>query len=211
MSNLILAVSALQYVKGRIPLNRSDNKAIMPELTAPDAQSQYERSQRRAEIKRTLDNMRTHHRFPGPGKATPKNVIYYGAFALAVGAGNCLEYSCATAWYLNEQGRFGYDLVYYSGNVGVGQGVRDHIFVAIGQGSDGSGDFPTDFGGWSPDAAICDVWADIACPAPDYPARWRARMSNWRNSGILLANRLPTDDMWMNLVDSPKKSYLTPM
>ncbi|GAA5157741.1 hypothetical protein [Viridibacterium curvum] len=212
MSNLVQALTTLQYVKGRMPLDSSDNKSTRPDLIAQDPQSQQDRRDRQQAKKNKVDSIRAHHRCPArPQDATPKNVVLYGAFAIAAGAGNCLEMSCASVWYLNESGRFNYDMVYYPGHNAPGQGVRDHIFVAIGQTSDGNGDFPTDFNAWDPDAAICDVWADIACPARDYPARWRARMSNWRYSGLLIANRLPTDDMWSNLVDLPKKSYLQPV
>jgi len=210
MSNIARAVAALQYVKSRVPLDQSDNKSIRQDLLPSDPQSQTNRANKRLEMKAQLDKMRSHHRFPSAGKATAKNVLYYGAFALAAGAGNCLEMSCGTIWYLNEQGHFDYDMVYYPGTSGINQGVRDHIFVVIGQRTDNDGNFPTDFGAWDADAAICDVWGDVASPARDYPARWRARMGNWQTMGIVIANRLPTENMWMNVVDLPKKSYLTP-
>ena len=201
MTNLIDAITTLQYVKGRMPLSHSDNKAIRQDKSTLPVQDRLEK---RAFLKQTLDNMRGHFRFPGPGKATPINVNNYGAFAIAAGYGNCLEMACASAWFINQQGRFNYDLVYYPEG-------GDHVFVAIGQSADGNGSHPTEFSEWSEDAAICDVWADIACPAREYPERWRARMRNWRYMGITIANRLPTDSIWADVVDNPKKSYLTPI
>lgn len=201
MSNLTDAITTLQYVKGRMPLDHSDNKAIRQDKSTLPT---LERLEKRAFLKDTLNNMRSHHRFPGPGKATPVNVNNYGAFAIAAGYGNCLEMACAAAWYINQQGRFNYDLVYYSFG-------GDHIFVAIGQTADSNGKHPTNFSAWDEDAAICDVWADIACPARDYPERWRARMSNWKIMGLTIANLLPTDGIWSDVVDNPKSSYLTPV
>jgi hypothetical protein len=209
MSNVDRAVAALTYVKSRISLASSDNKGIRQDRLPSDAQSQNAHANQHLKRKDTLDKVRSHHRFPGAGKATAQNVVYYGAFALAAGAGNCLEMACGTVWYLNEQGRFDYDMVYYPGTNQKGQGVRDHIFVVIGQNSDNNGDFPSDFGAWGADAAICDVWADVACPARDYAARWRARMNDWNTNGVVIVNFPPTHNMWMNVVDLPKKSYLT--
>lgn len=201
MSNLVQAITTLQYVKARMPLDHSDNKAIRQDKSTLATQDRLEK---RAFLKDMLNKMRSHHRFPGPGKATPVNVNNYGAYAIASGYGNCLEMACAAVWYINQQGRFNYDLVYYPSG-------GDHIFVAIGQVADSNGNHPTDFSMWDEDAAICDVWADIACPARDYPERWRARMNNWKIMGLTIANLLPTQSIWSDVVDNPKKSYLTPV
>ena len=135
MTPLEQAIKAKETVKSRMPLNHSDNKKIRQDLSTFTPQ---QRMQNTVSIKATVDSVRSHHRFPGPGRATAKNVIYYGAFAIAAGYGNCLEMSCATAWALNEEGRFNYDLVYYPAG-------GDHIFVAIGQDSDADGNYPTSF------------------------------------------------------------------
>lgn len=199
MENLVDAVAALSCVKGRMPLSGSDNKKFKE--VDPTTMAAYERSmQHREKWDKVANKMRSHPRFPGialTGGATPTNIVNYGAFALAAGAGNCLEYCCAVIWHLNQQGRFNYDMVHY-GTAG------DHIFTVIGQ---GSGGLPDDFGAWNQDAAICDVWADIACPARDYPARWRARMNNWAIMGLDLGGRKATDAVWYDLVDKPKLSY----
>jgi hypothetical protein len=200
LTPLELAITAKETVKSRMPLNHSDNKKIRQDYSTLPTQ---QRMQNNLELKNTLDSMRGHHRFPGPGKATAKNVICYGAFAISAGYGNCLEMACAAAWALNEDGIFGYDLVYYPAGA-------DHIFVALGQTRDNGGNYPTSFAAWDPNAAICDVWADIACPAQEYPRRWRERMNNWRIMGLTIANFLPTDAIWMNCVDLAKKTYLTP-
>lgn len=194
MDNLADAITALQYVKARI---RSNNKSVRPELSNKPLHIRY---QDQMALKGRVDSIRNHHRFPINDQITLKNVILYGAYAVAAGYGNCLEMSCACAWYLNGQGRFRYDLVHYPGS-------GDHIFLVLGQVSAPDGTFPDDFSAWDANAVICDAWADIACPAREYPARWRARMNNWRIMGWSLANRLPTEDIWFNLVDRPKRSY----
>jgi hypothetical protein len=200
MTPLEQAISAKETVKMRMPLTHSDNKKIRQDYSSLMPE---ERQKNTLNIKATLDSMRTHQRFPGAGKATAKNVIFYGAFAIAAGYGNCLEMSCAAAWALNEEGRFNYDLVYYPG-------LGDHIFAVVGQRADPAGNYPTNFAAWDVNAAICDVWADIACPAQEYAKRWRDRMGNWRVMGITIANLLPTHPAWYDVVDQPKKSYLTP-
>ncbi|HBY63615.1 MAG TPA: hypothetical protein DEH78_27635 [Solibacterales bacterium] len=198
MTPLMQAIQAKEAVKARMPLTHSDNKKIRQDLSQLPV---MQRMQNNAATKETVDKVRGHHRFPQAGKATITDVVIYGAFAIAAGYGNCLEMSCASAWAINEEGRFNYDLVYYP----VG---GDHIFVAIGQPSDPNGDYPADFSHWDADAAVCDVWADIACPAREYARRWRERMNNWRIMGLTIANLLPTDDIWINVVDRPKKSFL---
>jgi hypothetical protein len=143
-----------------------------------------------------------HPNYPEKQGVTIRNVLFYGQDALMRGYGNCLEQSCAAASWLNDHGFFDYDLIYYP------QG--DHIFVAIGQPTasrDYAGKYPDDFAAWDANAAICDCWADIACPAQDYPARWRARMGNWQIMGVRPANQQPTDPAWRDIVDGPKKSY----
>jgi len=209
MKNLKLAIRTLQYVKSRMPLDQADNKGVRRDLMSQDKEVQTAYGLKRAAMQSKLNSMREHHRFPaaGGGIESAQNAVLYGAFAIAAGFGNCLERACATAWYLNDQGLFNYDLVYYTGKPGPREGVNDHIFVVIGQQSGGDGIFPTDFGAWDPGAAICDAWADIACLASDYPARWRARMDNWYANGMVIANRMPTDTMWKDVVDKTKSSY----
>lgn len=197
MSNLTDGITAVQHVKARM---KSNNKAIRPDLSNKPL---HERYADQMALQNIFDNqLRTHPRFPKRGQATLADVVLYGAFTIAAGYGNCLEMSCACAWHLNNQGRFNYDLVYYPG-------YGDHIFLVIGQHSDANGDFPDDFANWDADAVICDAWADIACPAREYPARWRARMSNWKIMGMSLANKLPTEAAWSDLVDHPKRSYFS--
>ncbi len=197
MTNLADGITAVQYVKGRM---KSNNKNVRPELSN---KPHHQRYADQMVLKNIFDNqLRTHPRFPKMGEATLENVVLYGAFAVAAGYGNCLEMACACAWHLNAQGRFNYDLVYYPAH-------GDHIFLVIGQPTDANGDFPDDITTWDANAVICDAWADIACPAVQYPARWRARMQNWQIMGFSLANSLPTQGVWYDLVDRPKRSYFS--
>ena len=117
----------------------------------------------------------------------------YGAAVLTLGLGNCYEQACAAAWYLETHGGAEYALMHYSHN--------DHVFLALGQ---PRGVYPDQFKQWSADAAICDPWADIACPAREYSQRWRARMSNWQVMGLTIAFDSPRSGSWYDLVDEPK-------
>ncbi|MCA9704954.1 MAG: hypothetical protein KDK70_03780 [Myxococcales bacterium] len=197
MPRLSDAIQAMQYVKERIPLDRSDNKFIpQHRSTLPFA----ERLQSRQAAVGWLNTVRSHPRCPHQGQSSPSDVVKYGAYVLAAAHGNCLEMSCAAAWYLNEVGCFGWDMVYYPNG--------DHVYLVMGQPTDLQGRFPDDFADWDPEAVICDVWADIACPAREYPARWRARMHNWQTMGLVLGNLLPTHPNWHDLIDGDKSSFL---
>ncbi|XLV70669.1 type III effector protein (plasmid) [Ralstonia syzygii subsp. celebesensis] len=57
----------------------------------------------------------------------------------------------------------------------------DHNFVAIGQSTDGNGQYPMQFSDWHPDAFIVDPWTKIACRAADYPQQWSEK---WRNGQL---------------------------
>ena len=120
---------------------------------------------------------------------------------MGAGYGNCLEVSCAAIWCLHEVGYFWYDMVYYPAGA-------DHIFVVLHQRVGADGVYPTDFANWDAEAVVCDVWADIACPAQEYATRWRARMNNWNIMGITIGMDRPTNPTWLDCVDLPKKSYL---
>jgi hypothetical protein len=203
---LAAVITAKDYVKAKIPLDHSDNKTVQQQLNTRPLE---QRMQDVLEKKNTLDQMRQHQQAPlSAGRGVTK-ILKYGEYALSRGYGNCLEMACAAAWCLNNVlGEFDWDLVYYSATPVQGAGVNDHIFVALNQpGGHGVG-YPIDFANWSASAAICDVWADIGCLAPDYPQRWRARMHNWHIGGIVIGNRLPTEAMWKDVVDTVKSSYI---
>ena len=202
MSNLIKAFEALSYVKDRISLGNSDNKKFR-EVDHTTLQA-MERQLLHNQKSYALGQLRQNKHFPGvesTGGYTDKNVRKYGKTALKAGRGNCLEYCCAVVAYL-KKGTFVYDVVHY-GTEG------DHIFTVIGQPRPGEDHkYPQDFATWAADAAVCDVWADIACPVRDYPVRWRARMDNWVSAGIMLGTRSPNDTVWYNIVDKPKLGAL---
>jgi len=206
---LEIAITLKEQVKQQIPiLGRSDNKMIRRDLMpdqSPEAQTQV--TLRRQGVTQGVQNIRTHrrNRLPTPSQARGQDIIAYGAAVLTAGYGNCFEVTCAASYYMSQRPDrgVGSDLVTYTGG-------GDHVFLAIGQPMQGSdGYYPQSFAHWAEDAAICDAWADMACLARSYPERWRARMENWRIMGIQIGNSLPTDAIWANLVEQPKRSFFS--
>ncbi|HEY8608992.1 MAG TPA: hypothetical protein VIM12_17900 [Noviherbaspirillum sp.] len=61
---------------------------------------------------------------------------------------------------------------------------------------------------WPSDIAICDPWANIACPANQYPDRFRSKMAQWHDNGKLIFFRSqwrsPLDPEWLGLVDGQR-------
>jgi hypothetical protein len=197
-------LAAKQYVLQHIPLSNSDNKNIKREM---DNRSIEERLNDQSLKKKTVDQTRLQGSAPLSAGLGVTKALKYGEYALQKGYGNCLEMACAAASFLNNRGDFDWDLVYYSETPQLNQGVIDHIFVALNQpGGHGVG-YPN-FAQWSPSAAICDVWADIACLAQEYPQKWRDQMQSWNFNGMLIANQLPTEPMWKDVVDKVKSSYI---
>ena len=84
----------------------------------------------------------------------------------------------------------------------------DHYFATLGQAPNSYGYFPRNFADWNSDAVICDAWADIACPAREYPARWRARMQNWEIMHLDIALRSPLTPQWYDVVDQAKAALV---
>ena len=117
MSNLELAFAALSLVRDRISLASSDNKRFDdpdPETLDKAGKERYmSRYINHMNKLQHITNMRNHKRNPQKSGGSILNINNYGAYALAAGAGNCLEMSCATAWYLNQQGKFHYALIHY--------------------------------------------------------------------------------------------------
>jgi hypothetical protein len=202
-----IAITVKEKVKQRIPiLGRSDNKKIRRDLMSdmtPEKDTQVTLS--RMEVTAGVHNVRKHprNRMITPSKARPKDILAYGSIVMAAGYGNCFELACAAAFCMSQgPGKeLGCDLVCYTGG-------GDHVFLAIAQPLQGNdGYYPRSFAEWDAGAAICDAWADIACPARNYPERWRARMQNWEIMGIQLGSVLPTNAIWADLVDQPKRSF----
>ncbi|WP_437964175.1 hypothetical protein WMF04_31245 [Sorangium sp. So ce260] len=62
----------------------------------------------------------------------------------------------------------------------------DHAFAVLNPPpADENGNYPDSFDDWG-DAIIVDAWANIACPARDYPERWVEKMNRWKESGKLI-------------------------
>jgi hypothetical protein len=208
MTPLEAAISIKEAVKQRVPFYHSANKIPPNAERFGITRTPLQQTNRILEIKAVdtaVNLLRGNHNNPqSQGQRSPKNIIYYGALALASGYGNCNELSCGVAWHLNELMALGdvhalnFDFVCYP--------AADHVFVVINQACDGNGDFPVNFANWDANAVICDVWSDIACPAREYPARWKARMRNWSVLGMRINSDDPTK--WADVVDLPKKSFL---
>ena len=216
MSNLEYAFRALDAIRAVIPLKSSDNKklgGLNPavaraflndnEAATPETLAALG-SQLHGQKSTNLHQLRSNSANPMVGDKTRKRVIQYGKAARKAHVGNCLEYSCAVASWLDENKGPSFDLVW------LGDG-RDHVFVVIGQGDPLNGAYPTSLAAWDPQAAICDVWADIACLASDFPTRWKARMQNFAQIRMKLGGQDADGDTWYRAMDDAAKfSYLYP-
>lgn len=206
MSNLDLAFEALTYARQVIPANTSDNKKYRSTVSFDDLSvskdvrlKALEAHMAHGSKQQALHSLRADSSNPQTGKPTMDRCFKYGTASIGRGIGNCLEYSCVVARFLKGK-KAVFNLVTFRGG--------DHVFVAIGQTSP----YPTNFAAWDPQAAICDAWADIACAATDFPARWRARMSNWDSIQLQLAQVgggfiSPTHAYWYDAVDNDKLSF----
>jgi hypothetical protein len=211
MSNLERAFEALNYARGVIPPSTSDNKKFLSTVSFDDPSIPKEIRLKALEAhtlhamkQQSVHGLRNNKSNPQVGKHSMKKCRQYGEACISRGIGNCLEYSCVVAKYL-QKAKENLDLVIFEGG--------DHIFVAIGQPRPGDGRYPTDFSTWAADAAICDAWADIACLATQFPARWKARMTNWDSIRLQLAKVgggfiSPTDTYWYDAVDRGKLSFI---
>ncbi|HEX4950561.1 MAG TPA: hypothetical protein VFZ34_28095 [Blastocatellia bacterium] len=219
MKNLLLAFAALDRVRTELGGFSSDNKRFADPGMNQGLDAQYKGKWDPTTANERIDQRQRQHTQKSVeintlrGARAPQTaaeVINYGGQVFAKKVGNCLELASAVAWYLHNEERNKIDtcdLVKYVG--------ADHVFVAIGQALPAkNGQYPKDFGAWDDDAAICDVWADIACPAREYPTRWRQRMGNWATMNILLAPPTgylrvrPTDPAWYDIVNLPKISHI---
>jgi hypothetical protein len=88
-------------------------------------------------------------------------------WARAYGAGNCGDLAAVAFDYLRKVGVFPIDYLELI--------KGDHAFLAIGRKD--SEDLQ-DFTAWV-NGFICDPWADIACPAPQFPQKWADQMRAW--------------------------------
>ena len=131
----------------------------------------------------------------------PAQAAIYGRCALSHRLGNCYESACAGAWYLDQQGSKNHAVIQFSDG--------DHAIVVMSQPADERGEYPGSFTSWKPTAVVLDPWADIACLAQEYPARWRARMSNWQIMGMAVTQSLPTSPRIYNMVDGRKTRVLS--
>lgn len=65
---------------------------------------------------------------------------------------------------------------------------------------------------WPKHLYMCDPWANIVCPAPEYPAKFAEKMEKWKSDHkqIRFDNDTwidPTDDKWLSCVNEPPKVY----
>ena len=189
MNNLHYAVAALQFLRNRRMYSINVHPRIEPGRPIKVVLAEHLRQDK------VLTRLRKVH--PVQSRRCLEGKIAYGAAVLAAGVGNCGELASACGWYLYTQHCCrGFSIVTYP--------KGDHSFVALGQDVHSSGYFPPRFADWNQDAVICDPWADIACLARDYPARWRARMSNWQIMHRDINGKRPLSPCWYNMVDRSK-------
>ncbi|WP_437905432.1 hypothetical protein WME95_45245 [Sorangium sp. So ce327] len=117
-------------------------------------------------------------------------VLAFGARVAQAKVGNCLELSALAVWLLSrpkeahgakvDMVRLGKRLpTADSGDFASG----DHVFVVLNPPeADENGGYPGDFDDWG-EAIIIDPWANIACKARDFPARWQEKMRKWARKG----------------------------
>jgi len=201
MSNLVSAFSALENIRQKLNQSSAANKPVIkPQQTDYEA---YASQIARNTVDQSLSNFRTKYGFPTKAPALTADILSYGGKVYSKAEiGNCMEVSCAAAYYLEKLKPVpAWDLV----TIGAG----DHVFVVLGAGAPAGSLYPADFSTWPADAAVCDVWADIACPATDFPARWKARMGNWDNIGRKIGTRggPVLASTWADLVGGPKTSF----
>ncbi len=212
MSNLTNAVKALHHVRSRVGGYASDNKKFRdydwenPTVSAEDGATAYRRHIEHANKSNAIGDLRSHAKNPANATHSKNNITAYGSAVLSAKVGNCLELSCAAASHLGH-GLFSpsWDLVKLDGG-------SDHIFVVVGPPDPAAdGAYPQNFATWPADAAVCDVWADIACPVRDFPARWRARIDNWHIMSLqlpgMVGHGFASAAAWRDAIDSPKISY----
>ena len=145
-----------------------------------------------------LTALRTGFDAQGGSFFSAQGVLDAAAYFSAARIGGCGELGAAAARYLHSQSIKDFCLVHYP------LPGDDHLFIAIGQPADQNGGVPRRFIDWDAEAAICDVWADIACPARNYPVRWRARMDNWQIMHQDINLQQPWSLQWYHLVHQPK-------
>jgi hypothetical protein len=210
MSNLFVAVEAVTYARQVIPPNTSDNKKFLSTISFDDLSIPKETRLKALEAhanhglkQQNLHGLRANKFNPQVGDRSIKRCQQYGEACISRALGNCLEYSCVIAKFLKNK-KVQFDLVTFEGG--------DHVFVAIGQPSPDGGRYPANFAAWDAEAAIADAWADIGCLASEFPNKWRARMTNWDNTHMQLAQVgggfiSATNAYWYDAVDNGKLSF----
>ncbi len=230
MDNLTAAFWLLTQAQQHIKKGTSDNKKFAgganpesfrlspgytPGMVETVAQSPENRRmfamQVHGQKNQGINQIRANKYNPQVAAHTRKNLIAYGRAVAKTGAGNCLEFSCGVAHFVDtmkKKDRPAFDLVYLGGQ-------HDHVFVVLGQSPpDHQGKYPLDFANWDADAAVCDAWADIACLARDFADRWKQRMRNWKSANLQLAKVGAgfvdaTDPSWLDAMDDADKLSYT--
>lgn len=177
-TNLEWAMEAYVHcVEALEPLG-SDNKRFKPVVPRQGEQPPVDLAAMELFIlrKRAMqDNLKPNQ--PKTG-STITDVAAYGRLARAQKAGNCFEHAAVAATFMSEQ----------QGQVPVFDIIQiptlDHAFLIIGQPAPPNGVYPMQFANFAADAAICDGWARICCPARDYATIWDRTMNVWNAGGL---------------------------
>jgi len=177
-TNLEWAIEAYVHcVEALEPLG-SDNKRFKAALKRRDEEDPIDLAAMEQRLRReNAIKMSLKPNQPKMG-AMMANVVAYGRKARTEKAGNCFEHAAVAAAYLAEQPGHvpNFDIIQIP--------TLDHAFVIIGQPAPQNGVYPMMFNAFAADAAICDGWARICCPARDYPIIWDRTMSLWNAGGL---------------------------
>lgn len=67
-------------------------------------------------------------------------------------------------------------------------------------------------GAWPDDIHICDPWANITCPAPEYPQKFLQKMEKWKSGNKMIQTGSewinPTSEKWRSCVGEPPKIWV---
>lgn len=118
----------------------------------------------------------------GDYNLTANSIKSYAAAIRLLGIGNCLEHAVVALDYLlqrgqqqeqpgHQQSRHELELVLVGNNL--------HAFVVLGSQRPRGLHLPTFNFNDRPDVIICDPWANLVCPAINYPGQFFLKMRLW--------------------------------
>ena len=189
MSNQTAAENAMRYARAKTGAYKTANKFFNEKDAPASFKRRYEASLYRGSIEREAPKL----------GATVDDIDRYAQRAMEVQAGNCGELAAIAYAYLLESAEASsFDYVIFAS-------PGDHAFISIGQPLPVNGVYPISFGDWHDGAYICDPWANLACPAQEYPQYWQAKMRKWAMAGKRLGK--PGDDVGKSTIVEATDAY----